>query len=72
MEYQLFEHLFPSLDASAGALSPLVETLADMLYDSLRPAFIHLQDLSALCQLVDILQQEVCLPWLLQWQPAQF
>lgn len=59
MEYQLFEHLFPSLDASAGALSPLVDTLADMLYDSLRPAFIHLQDLSALCQLVDILQREV-------------
>ena len=59
MEYQLFEHLFPNLDASAGALSPLVDTLADMLYDSLRPAFIHLQDLSALCQLVDILQREV-------------
>ena len=59
MEYQLFEHLFPNLDASAGALSPLMDTLADMLYDSLRPAFIHLQDLSALCQLVDILQREV-------------
>ena len=62
MEYQLFEHLFPGLDASAGALSPLVDTLADVLYDSLRPAFIHLQDLSALCQLVDILQREVSSP----------
>lgn len=62
MEHQLFENLFPGIDASAGALSPLVDTLADMLYDTLRPAYIHLQDLSALCQLVDILQREVSLP----------
>lgn len=59
MEHQLFENLFPTLDANAGALSPLVDTLADMLYDSLRPAYIHLQDISALCQLVDMLQREV-------------
>lgn len=59
MEHQLFEHLFPNQDFSGSALSPLVETLADILYDSLRPAYIHLQDLSALCQLVDILQREV-------------
>ena len=62
MEYQLFEHLFPSHNFSVGALAPLVDTLADILYDSLRPAYIHLQDLSALCQLVDILQREVPLP----------
>ena len=59
MEHQLFEHLFPGLDPSASALSPLVDTLADILYDALRPAYIHLQDISALCQLVDILQREV-------------
>jgi len=59
MEYQLFENLFPGRDPSSGALSPLIDTLADMLYETLRPAYIHLQDLAALCQLVDILQREV-------------
>jgi len=59
MEYQLFENLFPGRDPSSGALSPLIDTLADMLYETLRPAYIHLQDLAALCQLVDILQREI-------------
>ena len=59
MEYQLFENLFPGGDPSGGALSPRIDTQADMLYDTLRPAYIHLQDLAALCQLVDILQREV-------------
>lgn len=58
-EQQLFENLFPGSDLGSGALSPLIDTLATMLYDTLRPAFIQLQDLAALCQLVHILQQEV-------------
>ena len=64
MEYQLFEHLFPGGDPSGGALAPLIDTLATMLYDTLRPAYIQLQDLGALCQLVDILHHEVkpCAP----------
>lgn len=59
METQLFEHLFPSSHPSSGALSPLIDSLADMLYDTLRPAYIHLQDLNSLCQLVLILTNEV-------------
>ena len=64
MEYQLFEHLFPGGDPGGGALAPLIDTLATMLYDTLRPAYIQLQDLGALCQLVDILHHEVklCAP----------
>lgn len=58
-EHQLFEHLFPGGDPSGSALAPLIDSLATMLYDTLRPAFIQLQDLAALCQLVHILQQEV-------------
>ena len=59
MEYQLFANLFPGSDPGAGALAPLMDTLCTILYDALRPAFIQLQDLGALCQLVDILQHEV-------------
>lgn len=59
MEYQLFEHLFSGADGGT-ALAPLVDSLATSLYDTLRPAFIQLQDLASLCQLVQILQREVC------------
>ena len=58
MESQLFQHFFPREDEESGALSPLVEPLCMVLYDMLRPAFIHLQDLDDLCELVDILQHE--------------
>lgn len=59
METQLFKQLFPGSHMRSGALSPLIDSLADMLYDTLRPAYIHQQDLSFLCQLVQILKNEV-------------
>ncbi|EFJ48495.1 component of oligomeric golgi complex 3 [Volvox carteri f. nagariensis] len=49
----------PVLPSSADALSPLLEPLATMLYDQLRPAVVNMQDLDELCELVDILKHEV-------------
>ncbi|PNW85826.1 hypothetical protein CHLRE_03g203750v5 [Chlamydomonas reinhardtii] len=49
----------PVLPSSAEALSPLLEPLATMLYDHLRPAVVVMQDLDELCELVDILKHEV-------------
>eukprot|EP00884_Botryococcus_braunii_P022753 jgi/Botrbrau1/9161/Bobra.160_3s0033.1 len=59
MESSLFDALFPGDNGESGALQPLVEPLALQLYDTLRPAFIQLQDLDALCDLVTILKHEV-------------
>lgn len=47
------------LPPSADALAPLLEPLATMLYDQLRPAVVMMQDLDELCELVDILKHEV-------------
>ncbi|GLC45161.1 hypothetical protein PLESTB_000428800 [Pleodorina starrii] len=47
------------LPSSADALAPLLEPLATMLYDQLRPAVVIMQDLDELCELVDILKHEV-------------
>lgn len=62
MESSLFDALFPGDDGEGGALQPLIEPLALQLYDTLRPAFIQLQDLDALCDLVTILKHEVQMP----------
>ncbi|KAK9825230.1 hypothetical protein WJX74_002000 [Apatococcus lobatus] len=59
MEHQLFEAFFPGEAADGAALSLLIQPLCTILYDTLRPRYIQLQDLDELCQLVDILQQEV-------------
>lgn len=60
-EAQLFEQFFPATSASGGssALSPLVDPLCTLLYDAVRPALIGVQDIDALCELVDILRLEV-------------
>ncbi|GFR40890.1 hypothetical protein Agub_g1542 [Astrephomene gubernaculifera] len=47
------------LPPSADALAPLLESLATMLYDQLRPAVVVMQDIDELCELVDILKHEV-------------
>ncbi|GIL89428.1 hypothetical protein Vretimale_18913 [Volvox reticuliferus] len=49
----------PVLPSSADALAPLLEPLATMLYDQLRPAVVIMQDQDELCELVDILKHEV-------------
>ena len=59
MEHQLFEAFFPGEAADGAALALLIQHLCTILYDTLRPRYIQLQDLDELCQLVDILQQEV-------------
>ena len=40
-------------------MSPLMDPLATILYDALRPRFIQLHHLDELCELVDILVHEV-------------
>ncbi len=59
LEHQLFEAFFPGEAADGAALALLIGPLCTILYDALRPRFIQLQDLDELCQLIDILQQEV-------------
>lgn len=64
MEHQLYEHFFPGAASSpgggdGGGLEALMEPLCTVLYDALRPAFILLQRLDDLCELVDILKHEV-------------
>ena len=60
MEHQLFEHFFPASAAEgAPGLEGLMDPLCTVLYDALRPAFITLQPLEDLCELVDILKHEV-------------
>ena len=60
MEHQLFEAFFPaSTVAGAPGLEALMDPLCTILYDALRPAFITLQPLEELCELVDILKHEV-------------
>ena len=60
LESQLFQHFFPREEEDSGALAPLVDPLCMVLYDMLRPAFIQLQDLDDLCEIVDILLHEAC------------
>eukprot|EP00898_Chlorokybus_atmophyticus_P000708 jgi/Chlat1/1638/Chrsp127S01891 len=65
LEHQLFEHFFPSSSASTSVttgpnpLAPLLDPLCTVLYDALRPLFVHEQDLDLLCELVEILRGEV-------------
>ncbi|KAK9817306.1 hypothetical protein WJX72_012420 [[Myrmecia] bisecta] len=59
LEHQLFDHFFPGEDPEGTPLAPLMDPLCTILYDTLRPAFIQLQDLDDLCELVDILEHEV-------------
>ncbi|KAK9845860.1 hypothetical protein WJX81_004499 [Elliptochloris bilobata] len=59
LEHQLFDGFFPGADPDGGALGALMDPLCTVLYDALRPAFIHLAALDPLCELVDILQHEV-------------
>ena len=61
MEHQLHDQFFPEADGDGSVLAPLMDPLCTVLYDALRPTFIQLQSLEALCNLVDILQHEVCL-----------
>ncbi|MEW5317182.1 MAG: hypothetical protein WDW38_008507 [Sanguina aurantia] len=59
-EAVLFEAFFPATSPdSSQALAPLMEPLATMLYDALRPHIVQLHHLDELCELVDILKHEV-------------
>lgn len=58
-EHQLFDHFFPGEDPEGAGLAPLMDPLATILYDALRPQFIHLHALDELCEIVDILTHEV-------------
>ena len=58
-EHQLFDHFFPGGEVEASSLGPLIDPLATILYDALRPRFIHLYALDELCEIVDILAHEV-------------
>ena len=65
-EHQLFDHFFPGQDPEGPSLAPLVDPLATILYDALRPRFIQLHSLEELCEIVDILTHEAsCLMLLL-------
>ena len=57
-EHQLFDHFFPGEDPEGPSLAPLMDPLATILYDALRPRFIHLHSLEELCEIVDILTHE--------------
>jgi len=59
LEHQLFDHFFPSSAADATNLAPLIDPLCMVLYDALRPRFIHEADVDLLCELVDIVRAEV-------------
>ncbi|GAQ88312.1 oligomeric Golgi complex component 3 [Klebsormidium nitens] len=59
LEHQLFDHFFPASSAEPANLAPLIDPLCTVLYDTLRPRFIHEADLDLLCELVDILKAEV-------------
>ncbi|EFJ16218.1 hypothetical protein SELMODRAFT_116626 [Selaginella moellendorffii] len=58
-EHQLFVHFFPSSSSEASKLASLTEPLCTVLYDALRPKFIHETRIDLLCELVDILKFEV-------------
>lgn len=58
-EHQLFDHFFPGEDPEGPTLAPLMDPLATILYDALRPRFIHLHALEELCEIVNILTHEV-------------
>ncbi|KAL3152568.1 hypothetical protein ABBQ32_001593 [Trebouxia sp. C0010 RCD-2024] len=58
-EHQLFDHFFPGEDPEGPSLAPLMDPLATILYDALRPRFIHLHALEELCEIVNILTHEV-------------
>ena len=57
-EHQLFDHFFPGEDPEGPSLAPLMDPLATILYDALRPRFIHLHSLEELCEIVNILTHE--------------
>lgn len=59
LEHQLFDHFFPASSADSNNLAPLIDPLCTVLYDSLRPRFIHEADMDLLCELVDILKAEI-------------
>eukprot|EP00271_Cylindrocystis_brebissonii_P007614 TRINITY_DN21191_c0_g1_i1.p1 TRINITY_DN21191_c0_g1~~TRINITY_DN21191_c0_g1_i1.p1 ORF type:complete len:848 (+),score=186.53 TRINITY_DN21191_c0_g1_i1:421-2964(+) len=60
LEHQLFDNFFPSSSAESSNLAPLIDPLCLVLYDTLRPRFIHeANDLEMLCELVDILKAEI-------------
>lgn len=65
-EHQLHDHFFPGPDTEGTSLGPLMDPLATILYDAMRPRFIHLHSLQELCQLVDILVHEVILSFRLE------
>lgn len=52
LEHQLFDHFFPASSAEPANLAPLIDPLCTVLYDTLRPRFIHEADLDLLCELV--------------------
>jgi hypothetical protein len=49
----------PAAPPTGEALRPLLEPLATLLYDALRPRFVQLSDIDSLVDLIDILQGEV-------------
>lgn len=59
LEYQLFDHFFPSSSEDISSLAPLIDPLSTYLYDTLRPKLIHETNIDFLCELVDILKVEV-------------
>ncbi|CAI5498530.1 unnamed protein product, partial [Closterium sp. Naga37s-1] len=58
-EHQLFDHFFPATSADTSNLAPLIDPLCTVLYDALRPRFIHSADVDVLCELVDIVHADL-------------
>ncbi|CAI6000927.1 unnamed protein product [Closterium sp. NIES-65] len=58
-EHQLFDHFFPATSADTSNLAPLIDPLCTILYDALRPRFIHSADVDVLCELVDIVHADL-------------
>ncbi len=58
-EQELFQKFFPASGKDDAQLGALMDPLCMALYDVLRPACVHLQDLDDLVELVDILKHEV-------------
>lgn len=61
VEYQLFSNFFPDRAVAVGpaVISPLMDPLCTLLYDAMRPATVSLNDIDALCDLINVLQTEI-------------
>lgn len=59
-EHQLFCRFFPSAATNLSVLTgSLMDPLGVILYDHLRPSLIQLQEVGQLCNVVEVLKNEV-------------